>query len=67
MLQDHIWNAYCSRSMFAMLLEQYAFQIWSWSIFDLEMVLDHKLKPKCQKSVEEGDSLELNKSGSQKN
>ena len=57
MLQDHIWNAHCSRtifemltayrSMFAMLLEQYAFQIWSWSIFDLEnslrlwMVEDH--------------------------
>ena len=37
------------RSMFAMLLEQYAFQIWSWSIFDLEnslrlwMVEDHKV------------------------
>ena len=39
MLQEHIAN---------MLLEQCAFQIWSWSIFDLEnsfillMVLDHK-------------------------
>ena len=57
MLQDHIWNAHCSRNM---LLEQYAFQIFSWSIFDWEyssrilmvqehmvqdhMVLDHKLR-----------------------
>ena len=37
MLQNHIWNAHCSRSMFAIIfLEQFAFQIWSWSIFDLD-------------------------------
>ena len=35
--------------MFAMLLEQYAFQTWSWSIFNLKyssrllMVQDHKI------------------------
>ena len=42
-LQEHIAN---------MLLEQYAFQIWSWSIFNLEnsfrllMVQDHKSRSK---------------------
>ena len=36
MLQDHIWNEHCSRSMFVMHLEQNAFQIRSWSIFTLE-------------------------------
>ena len=45
-----------------MLMEQCAFQVWSWSIFDLlcssrllmvqdHMVLDHKLRPKSQKSM----------------
>ena len=52
LLQEHIAN---------MLMEQCAFQIWSWSIFDLEnsfrllMVqdhMDHKLRPKSPKSVE---------------
>ena len=43
MLKDHILKAYCSRSMLLlqehianMLLEQCAFQIWFWRIFDLE-------------------------------
>ena len=34
MLQDHIWNVHCSREHVCyVLLEQYAFHIWSWSIF----------------------------------
>ena len=73
------WSQICSRTILNctllqenvcyMLLEQYAFQIWSWSIFNLEcssrllmvqnhkvlviqnhMVLDHKSRPKSQKS-----------------
>ena len=43
-----------------MLLEQCAFQMWSWSIFDSEnsfrllMVQDHKSRPKFPKSEAEG-------------
>ena len=52
MLQDHIWNALCSRSMFAVCSwssRPYAFQMWSWSIFNLQYssnlltVQDHKV------------------------
>ena len=52
MLQDHIWNKHCSRSMFAICswssVDFKSFQIWSW-LFDLEystrllMVQDHKV------------------------
>ena len=51
MLQDHIWNAHCSimkEHVCYMLLEQYAFQILSWSTFNLEIffnltIQDHKV------------------------
>ena len=71
-----IWKSFpsqmCSRTIFEMhtvreacLLYspgQCAFQIWSWSIFDLEyslrlfmvQVLDHKSRPKSQKSFQKG-------------
>ena len=53
LLQEHVYVCY-------ILLEQYAFQIWSWSIFNLKysprllmvqdhMSLDHKSRPKSQK------------------
>ena len=57
MLQDHIWNAQCSRSMFAMCsLSSVLFKLGSWSIFDLEnffkimdhTVQDHKSRPESQ-------------------
>ena len=68
----NILRSLCSRTIFEkhtaqehianMLLEHHAFQIWSWSIFDLEilsdnewfrthMVLDRKSRPKLPKSI----------------
>ena len=38
MLQDYIWNAHFSRSMFVSSWSSMLFKICSWSIFDLEKI-----------------------------